>query len=44
MNSKIKKSENKISNYLNEEENDKRIKQIESEIKKKKEEKNNVWN
>ena len=39
MNSKIKKSENKISNYLNEEENDKRIKQIESEIKKKKEEK-----
>ena len=39
MNSKIKKSENKISNYLNEEENDKRIKQIESKIKKKKEEK-----
>ena len=29
MNSKIKKSENKISNYLNEEENDNRIKQIE---------------
>ena len=39
MNSKTKKSENKISNYLNEEENEKRIKQIESEIKKKKEEK-----
>ena len=39
MNLKTKKSENKISNYLNEEENEKRIKQIESEIKKKKEEK-----